>query len=114
MCLAVQERSSELCLGTGAAQLEAPIVAAGPALTKPESGISKACRLAPTLGPVPCGVGVLCGTSLPVRHLLSGGNTCSEPWEQPRSLSPVQSAAQGASSQQGRLTLDTLLGPGEP
>lgn len=106
MCLAVHERSSELCLGTGAAQLEAPIVAAGPALTKPESGISKACRLAPTLGPVPCGVGVLCGTSLPVCHLLSGGNTCS--------LSPVQSAAQGASSQQGRLTLDTLLGPGEP
>lgn len=61
-------------MGTGAAQLDASIVAAaGPALTKSESGISEVCRLAPTLGPVPCGVGVPCGTALPVCPLLSGG-----------------------------------------
>lgn len=101
MSCSPQERSSELCLGTGAAQLEAPIVAAaGAALHKPKPGISELCRLAPTLGPVPCGVGVLCGTALPMAHLL---------WALGTALLPVpgQSAAQEASSQGRHLTLDT-------
>lgn len=62
-------RGSELCLGTGAAQLEAPTVAA----SAQGRGMSEVCRLTPTLGPAPCGVAVLCGTALPGDHLLSGG-----------------------------------------
>lgn len=64
------------------------------------SGISEVRRLTPTLGSVPCGVGMLCGDS--IAHVPSaqwwGTALACDPWEQPRSLSPVQSAPQEPSS----------------
>lgn len=77
MSCSPREKSSELCLGTGAAQLGAPIAAAaGAALHKPKSGFSEVCRLAPTLGPVPCGVGgALWDSSAHVPSAVSRGSS---------------------------------------
>lgn len=99
MSCSPRERSSELCLGTGAVQVEVPVVAAaGAALHKPKSGISEVCRLAPTLGPVPCGLGVLCGTALPMPHLL---------WATATALLPVPCAECSSGGQQPMMTFNS-------
>lgn len=99
MSCSPRERSCKLCLGTGAAQLEAPIAAAaGAALHKPKSGFSEVCRLAPTLGPVPCGVGRLCGTALPMAHLL---------WAVGAALLPVPCAECSSGGQQPTRTFNS-------
>lgn len=70
------------------------------------SGISEVCRLNPTLGFVPCAVGVLCGTALPMYHLCSAGELPLQgtpgSWSMQTALFPLPWAQCSSRAQQQR------------